>query len=455
MTTTTTARATVPTRARRRVDGRRRRGTRARAIRRDADGTPTRVCVVGGGFAGVSLAFHVVEEANARGRAIDVTLVDAVGVAGGASGVAAGLLHPYTPRGKVVWEGEAGVREAKRMIDAAQRAEEGLDVTGVERCDDADGGWRDSVGRNTGERRTERVANAPGIVRPARSAKQGRDFKRHVEDDDAFARCLTTEETVAMCPGLAFTDDVLEEEREGDDGCAGALYIPNGVIVDAPRYLSALWDASVVLASRGAAGTRARLRIAKVERVEDLFEEFDHVALCCGAAVASLVDYEKIPIQLQGGHVLELKPEGLDVGILGTTYVAPLGTSRAMVGPTKEYDAAPEDCFRAGVVDADADPRAADARAQLRELGVKAYPPTAHWDVLRVKYGVRANPPRTPRGALPLAGSVRLDDETSAWFLAGLGARGLVYHGILGRWMANAILDDDVSRIPEDVRRVC
>ena len=132
-----------------------------------------------------------------------------------------------------------------------------------------------------------------------------------------------------------------------------------------------------------------------------------------------------------------------------------LGTARAMVGPTKEYDAAPEDCFRAGVVDADVDPRAADALAQLRELGVKAYPPTADWDVLRVKYGVRGNPPRTPLGALPLAGSARVDDETSAWFLAGLGARGLVYHGILGRWMANAILDDDVSRIPEDVRRVC
>ena len=95
------------------------------------------------------------------------------------------------------------------------------------------------------------------------------------------------------------------------------------------------------------------------------------------------------------------------MGILGTTYVAPLGTARAMVGPTKEYDAArPRIVFEPGVVDADVDPRAADALAQLRELGVKAYPPTADWDVLRVKYGVRGNPPRTPLGALP-AGSAR------------------------------------------------
>ena len=120
--TTRTRCARTTTRARSRVDGRARRRCVARGTRRDEDGTPTRVCVVGGGFAGASLAFHVIEEANARGRAIDVTLMDAVGVAGGASGVAAGLLHPYTPRGKTVWRGDEGVREAKRMIDAAQRA---------------------------------------------------------------------------------------------------------------------------------------------------------------------------------------------------------------------------------------------------------------------------------------------------------------------------------------------
>ena len=149
-----------------------RRWPRATTVRRardetGRDGTPTRVCVVGGGFAGASLAFHVIEEANARGRAIDVTLMDAVGVAGGASGVAAGLLHPYTPRGKTVWRGDEGVREAKRMIDAAQRAEEDWTSpasSGVMmRTEDGEipsGGTR---GETKGTR-----ANAPGIVRPAR-----------------------------------------------------------------------------------------------------------------------------------------------------------------------------------------------------------------------------------------------------------------------------------------------
>jgi glycine/D-amino acid oxidase-like deaminating enzyme len=415
--------------------------------------TTKKVCVVGAGFAGASTAFHLLERANDAGMSVDVTLVDEVGIAGGASGVAAGLLHPYTPRGKTIWRGVEGVREAKRLIEAATRAEDALDAMATERCDDADGGWRDGVGRNTGERRMEAVARAPGIVRPARSAKQGLDFAKHgaSEDNEDGARALTTAETLETCPGLEYTDDVLEAEAKGEPPCAGSLFIPEGVIVDTPRYLSALWDACTILASRGVAGTRASFRISSVDRVGDLFDEFDEVVLCCGAAVAALVDYEQIPIQLQGGHVLELKPEGLDIGILGTTYVAPLGGARAMVGPTKEYDATAEDARRAGVVDR-TNARVAVAESQLRELGRKAFPPTANWDVLQVKYGVRGNPPRTPSGALPLVGRVRVDDE-SVWFAAGLGARGLVYHGLVGDWLARAILEDDVEAIPEEVRR--
>ena len=442
-------------RARTRASARETRGA-ARGVAARASADVVRVAVVGGGFAGVAAAFRTLEEANARGRAVELTLIDARGVGGGASGVAAGLLHPYTPRGRTIWRGEEGAARARRLLDAAARA---MDAMTVERCDDADGGWRDDAGRNTGERRGERVASAPGIVRPARSAKQGRDFaanaRRGDDDDDAsFAvKCVTTDEVLAMCPGLEFTSDVVEAERRGE-ACAGGMFVPNGVVVDAPRYLTALWDACAILASRGAAGTRATLRIAAVDDVKALLDEFDQVALCCGAGVAALFDFETIPVSLQGGHVLELKPEGLRVGILGTTYVAPLGDARAMIGPTKEYDATPEDCARSGVVDDVDDERSASAISELRSLGARAYPPCANWEFLRLKYGVRANPPRTPAGALPLAGSVDVDGRR-CWFAAGLGARGLIYHGLLADWLSSAILDDDINAIPVDVRRTC
>ena len=430
---------------------------RSRDARTRATGEKTaarKIAVVGGGFAGTSVAYHALERAR---EAVAVTVIDRVGIAGGASGVAAGLVHPYTARGRVVWRGVEGAAGARRLMRvAASASETAADGGWRERSDDCDGGWREDVGRATGERRGEPVSREPGIVRPARTAKQGMDFVRYRSERDAadFASaCVTTEEAKYLAPGLEFTDDVIEAESRGEPPCAGGLFIPNGVVVDAPRYLAALWDACELLASRGPAGTRASLRVRSITDVTELFDEFDEVVLCCGAGIAKLFDQSVIPVQLQGGHVLELKPDdSLRVGVLGTTYVAPLGETRAMVGPTKEYDATVDDFFdRAGVIQRDADARATRAERELRELASRAYPPTSSWELLNLKYGVRANPPRTPEGALPLVGAVALGDRR-VWVAAGLGARGLVYHALIGDWLSRAIMENDMSQIPIECR---
>ena len=90
------------------------------------DANARRIAIVGAGFAGVATAYHVFRqvadahaEATADGKTVApvrVTLIDEKGVAGGASGVAAGLLHPYTPRGKIIWRGHPG-RLTDTMID--------------------------------------------------------------------------------------------------------------------------------------------------------------------------------------------------------------------------------------------------------------------------------------------------------------------------------------------------
>lgn len=43
--------------------------------------------------------------------------------AAGASSVAAGLLHPLTPRGKLIWKGEEGYKAAKHLIEVQPRRE--------------------------------------------------------------------------------------------------------------------------------------------------------------------------------------------------------------------------------------------------------------------------------------------------------------------------------------------
>lgn len=62
---------------------------------------PQRVAVIGGGFAGLAVSWHLLAAARDSGRPMQLQLFDAFGLGAGGSGAAAGLLHPYTPRGKV------------------------------------------------------------------------------------------------------------------------------------------------------------------------------------------------------------------------------------------------------------------------------------------------------------------------------------------------------------------
>lgn len=71
-----------------------------------------RCAVVGGGFAGLATAYHLAAFGS------DVTIFDPSEVGtGGSSAVAAGLLHPLTPRGKLIWKGEEGIAASKELIE--------------------------------------------------------------------------------------------------------------------------------------------------------------------------------------------------------------------------------------------------------------------------------------------------------------------------------------------------
>ena len=91
------------------------------------------------------------------------------------------------------------------------------------------------------------------------------------------------------------------------------------------------------------------------------------------------------------------------------------------------------------------------------------------------RYGVRANPPRSQLGSLPLVGRVSSASDGDAeveveprgetgaferksarrrnwWYVGGLGARGLVYHGMLGAIVAEAALTGDDACVPPELR---
>ena len=82
--------------------------------------------------------------------------------------VAAGLLHPYTPRGKIIWRGTEGVAATIRLVNAAEAAEIALDS--------GEQAPLPAATRPEVSRRGKSLARRKGAVRLARTLKQARDL---------------------------------------------------------------------------------------------------------------------------------------------------------------------------------------------------------------------------------------------------------------------------------------
>lgn len=145
-----------------------------------------RIAILGAGFSGLSTAWHLVDRGDC-----EVVVYDAKGIGGGASGMAAGLMHPYVgEEGRRSHLATEGMAASKELID---RVEEKLG---------------------------KKVANREGILRYMLSEEQTQRYLKHCVD----------------------YGDV--EPRE--EGC---FWVKSGMTVDCPAYLHGLWE---LLSERGA-----------------------------------------------------------------------------------------------------------------------------------------------------------------------------------------------------------
>lgn len=242
-----------------------------------------------------------------------------------------------------------------------------------------------------------------------------------------------------------------EEASEITATCFGALRLFNGCrVIHMPSYLKGLWEACKLQAAASDNNLEwletNRLAASASTSGENL-ADFDTIVLAAGSGLfsGSILTTDLMPVQLVKGQSVELKHlededrNLLEHALLCGKYVSPLPDGRVLVGATHEFK-----------------PELLSKELVVEELKARtdAMIPDIWREMIfdRVTKGVRVQSKRGPQGRRPIIGRLPADlglsiGHPNAWIFTGLSSRGLLYHGLYGKLLAQGVLDDCEDRI--------
>ncbi|XP_019256031.1 PREDICTED: uncharacterized protein LOC109234473 isoform X2 [Nicotiana attenuata] len=393
---------------------------------------PLRCAVLGAGFAGLSVVWHLLQQSSEELN-LRIDIYDEVGIGGGASGMSGGLLHPYSPKVKLLWRGEECWKESLKLLNIAEDARS-LDM-----------GKPETVAKEG-----DFIVRRSGIVRPALSVKNMDVMNDNAQNCIASCRIESIHKDAAqkLVPGLCVPLDL-------------AFHMREAVNVHPQNYLEALYLACrTFVESKCSSGISCKelyLHKKSVHNLQELAGEYDAVIVCVGARAAFLPEFSgRLPLRTCRGviahlqlpdHIREEYPEH-SPSILSDAWLAVQGPRTLYLGSTWEWKSrnysrhVPEE----------------EASKALEELLPKAsavYPAIKDWTITGACAGLRAMPPLTAEGSLPLLGCV--DEfiggprECKYWLFTGLGSRGLFYHAWLGKLIARSVLSCNEDLIPSEL----
>ncbi|CAL9222686.1 unnamed protein product [Arabidopsis halleri] len=393
---------------------------------------PLRYAVLGAGFAGISVAWHLLKDSPKELR-LSVDVYDEVGIGGGASGVSGGLLHPYSPKGKLLWHGAECWRECLELLNVAETA--------------ASSSYPATENGDSSESFRNFMVRRRGILRPATNAKT-----LDLMSDNArncLASCVV--ETIDKDGARNLVPNLYLPLN-----CA--FYFPGAMNVNPQRYLQALFLAC----QNSARASLGRKNITLVKKsISDVLElegEYDAVVICLGSKVDFLPRLTgKLPLRTCRGVITHMQlhesargsyPDG-GPSILSDAWLAVQGPRNLHMGSTWEWQSR----------NYSSDVPAEEASRALDELLPKAstvYPDIEKWKFAGARAGLRAMPPVTSHGSLPLLGCVNqligaAGESCKFWVFSGLGSRGLLYHAWLGKLMAKAVFSCKEELIPSEL----
>ncbi|XP_021741894.1 uncharacterized protein LOC110708092 isoform X2 [Chenopodium quinoa] len=234
-----------------------------------------RCAVLGAGFAGLSVAWHLLFHSPKEFK-VQVDIFDDVGIAGGASGVDGGLVHPYSPKIKPLWRADECWTEFLNLLNVAEAAAAAASTD-------------DFIVRRT------------GILRPP---------VNHKILDVMHQNALTS---LPTCPiqtldGAAARDLI-------PNLCTPlntAFFMPLAVNLNPRNYLKALFLATQHLVNKissiGFPTKEITLQNKLVASLSQLGDEYDAVIVCLGARVDMLPELSgMLPLRTCRGIVAHLQ----------------------------------------------------------------------------------------------------------------------------------------------------
>jgi glycine/D-amino acid oxidase-like deaminating enzyme len=271
---------------------------------------PARIAVVGGGLAGLGCTYHLLAQSAEPLDCVHVW--DPCGPGeGGASAVAAGLLHPYSPKGTHLWRGREGLVAALDLVRAVEAHSGG------------------------------RVCQQDGMIRVA------------LDEAQALAYRSLAPTTCQEGSGQQWVSQAELAAIAGSEvGGRGALHVPGAFTVDTRAYLRGLWS---LCASLGGTATDVSWVNHTVGSLEGLQPPagrgagYDAIIVAAGARTTSISDMGWIPLRpCRGQNLLLRNTRGLRTPLISGKYIVPAaadGGLTLIAGATFEYGTV-EACFQ-------------------------------------------------------------------------------------------------------------
>ncbi len=361
------------------------------AARSGAIGMGLSVKVIGGGLAGLATSYHLAQS----GKCDRITVCDtsASPGLGGASGVAAGLMHPFTPQGKLIYLGLEGFEESEKLIKFAESSSNRL-----------------------------LSPSSARILRPCFTDKAMADWRKAASVHGDWVSEISVEEYTANVGHSLRVEDVP----------LGVFSLKNVHVIDSPAYLQALWAAIQTHYGESCSIEWEQVHVESIETEID--GKYDAVVVASGAGVQQLWRSEEpLPFTYVRGQNLyyeldEVESTSSLAGVLSGEYVCRAGQI-LVSGATHEYGEL--DMLLAMPPDAE---YALNALAPKMD---RLFPNLHGKKPIDCKAGIRVASPRSHLGRLPVI--AQHPDSSKAWLITGFGSRGLIHHAVFGKMLANAI----------------